>query len=108
LPCFGIHHTNKLNQFNLADDLMEPFRPFLDYLVVNINLKYTKELTPELKRELLSILMYDCTFNEQKIQILKVIEMSAESLARAICDKDFHLLKLPELKNEPQLINDGE
>jgi len=36
LPCFGVHHANKLNQFNLVDDLMEPFRPFLDYRVATM------------------------------------------------------------------------
>jgi CRISPR-associated protein Cas1 len=108
LPCFGIHHTSKLNQFNLADDLMEPFRPFLDYLVANIDFKDSKELTSVCKKQLLSVLMHDCTFNRQKIQILKAIEMSAETLAKAMCGKDFRMLSLPELKDKPQLVNDNE
>ncbi|MDR1691271.1 MAG: hypothetical protein LBR35_00310, partial [Rickettsiales bacterium] len=77
-------------------------------IVANLDFGNAKELTPELKRQLISILMHNCSFNGQKIQILKVIEMSAESLARAICDKDFRALKLPELKTPPQLVNDGE
>lgn len=108
LPCFGVHHSNKLNQFNLVDDLMEIYRPFVDYVVAGIDFNGIKELTPTLKNQLISALTYTCHICGQEIQILKAIEISAESLARAICGKDFRALKLPEFNGHPRIYNGGE
>ena len=44
-PCLGLHHDSELNQFNLADDLMEPFRPVAD-LYVAANVAEDAALTP--------------------------------------------------------------
>ena len=44
-PTFGIHHDSQLNAFNLADDLIEPYRPMVDLVVhenIGSNLKLTK------------------------------------------------------------------
>ena len=49
LPCFGIHHANKLNQFNLVDDMIEPFRPFVDYVVAKLSLSEASQLNAEIK-----------------------------------------------------------
>lgn len=51
LPCFGVHHANKLNQFNLVDDCIEPFRAFVDYKISQIDLSAETELTPKLKNQ---------------------------------------------------------
>ena len=58
LNTLGIHHRNQYNSFALADDIMEPFRPLVDERVLMIMEKYPgeKELTKEIKKELLSIL----------------------------------------------------
>ena len=45
IPCLGVHHCNELNPFNLVEDLIEPFRPFVDLLVSNIKKIVEKELT---------------------------------------------------------------
>jgi CRISPR-associated protein Cas1 len=107
LPCFGIHHDNHLNQFNLVDDLIEPFRPFVDYVVHTINFGDAQDLTPELKSKLVSVLLYNCTFNSEEIQLLKAVEMSAESMARAFRYQDVRALKLPEIKSRPQIAGDN-
>ena len=98
LPCFGIHHANKLNNFNLADDLMEPLRPFLDYKVKNINFKESEELSKELKNELVSTLTENCIINNEEVNILKTCELMAISLAKAIKEKDIRCISLPILK----------
>ena len=64
LPCFGIHHANKLNQFNLVDDLMEPFRAFVDYKVALMEWTEVKELTAELKKHLVIILNKNIFIND--------------------------------------------
>ncbi len=55
-PTFGIHHKNPRNAFNLVDDIMEPFRPIVDYLVWLIGEKQFKTLNPQAKQKLASIL----------------------------------------------------
>jgi CRISPR-associated protein Cas1 len=108
LPCFGVHHSNKLNQFNLVDDLMEIYRPFIDYVVAGIDFNGIKELTPALKNKLISALTFTCYIGGYEIQIMKAIEISAESLSRAICDKDFRALKLPEFNGHPKQYDGAE
>jgi CRISPR-associated protein Cas1 len=53
-PSLGIHHRNKYNPYCLADDIMEPYRPFVDSLVLDIIQSYpdSEDLTPELKKKL--------------------------------------------------------
>jgi CRISPR-associated protein Cas1 len=108
LPCFGVHHTNKLNPFNLVDDLMEIYRPFIDYIVACMDFRHITELSPQIKNQLIAALTYTCFLRGQEIQILKAIEISAESLARALCDKDFHALRLPEFNGHPRLSQGAE
>ena len=57
LPMVGVHHRNRYNAFPLADDIMEPYRPFVDEIVWNLSRKYEdlECLTPELKKPLLEI-----------------------------------------------------
>ena len=56
-PCLGIHHHNRYNPFCLADDLMEPFRPSVDKIVVDIVASFGSdcEIDKDLKRELFGI-----------------------------------------------------
>lgn len=61
-PCLGLHHDSELNQFNLADDLMEPFRPVAD-LYVAANVAENAALTPILKGKIVNLLNADdCLF----------------------------------------------
>ena len=62
LNTLGIHHKSKYNAFCLADDLMEPYRPYIDYLVYEIyNQGRNKidKLTPTIKSQLLNIYNVD-------------------------------------------------
>lgn len=95
LPCFGIHHDNQLNQFNLVDDMMEPMRPFVDYIVAKLNLSDCSDLTPELKNKLISVLLCNANMNGESISLLKCAEMMSASLAKTFRQKDCRLLSLP-------------
>ena len=57
LPTLGIHHHNRYNAYCLADDIMEPYRPYIDRLVFDITEQYgvDVELSKDIKSELLSI-----------------------------------------------------
>ena len=70
LPTLGIHHHNRYNAYCLADDIMEPYRPFVDKLIVEImdeNSHNTKlqaiELTKEVKTKLLQVPILDVIIN---------------------------------------------
>lgn len=95
LPCFGIHHDNQLNQFNLVDDMMEPLRPFVDYCVAKIDFTNYTDLTPELKNKLISVLLCNANMNNEVISLLKSAEMMTASLAKVFRQKDCRLLNLP-------------
>ena len=61
LPTLGIHHHNRYNAYCLADDIMEPYRPYVDQLVLDIiqcNLEIS-DITRDLKMRLLGIPMLD-------------------------------------------------
>lgn len=65
LPTLGIHHHNRYNAYCLADDIMEPYRPYVDKLVLKIieEQKDYNSLTNDIKRELLTIPHLDVTIN---------------------------------------------
>lgn len=106
LPCFGIHHDNQLNQFNLIDDMMEPLRPFVDYLVAKSDLSKHTDLTPELKNKLISVLICNADMNGEIISLLKCAEMMAASLAKTFRQKDCRLLSLPMFNSS--ILNTGD
>ncbi len=64
LPAFGIFHRNRYNAFPLADDLMEPYRPYVDELVYGLYVQDRPHLTKEVKSELLRILFVDTRFDK--------------------------------------------
>ena len=92
---FGIHHHSQLNQFNLADDFMEPFRPMVDLAVA----KYADaddELTPRAKRLLYGLTSYNVMLDGKKYALTYAIERTVQSFSSIIMDKRKDLL-LPEL-----------
>ena len=101
LPCFGLHHSNKLNPYNLADDVIEPFRPFVDKIVLKLNFDDTSFLTKEHKQNLVSVLTKNCSFDDEEISILKAIERTAETLVNAFKDKEAKSLSLPVFSKAP-------
>lgn len=58
-PTLGIFHANRANAFALADDLMEPYRPLVDQLVLDLVLDGEREVTPETKQVLTRIAVLD-------------------------------------------------
>jgi CRISPR-associated protein Cas1 len=98
IMCFGVHHSNDLNAFNLADDIMEVFRPFVDAIVVDMfkdNCAY-EELLKEHKQQLMSVLSAGCLFNSKNSNILTAVNQTAETFMNASKELDVALLTLPE------------
>lgn len=84
LPTLGIHHRNQYNAYCLADDIMEPYRPYVDLVVCGIIRQNGKflEMTPSMKKELLKIPQLDVKINGQKSPMLMAIQRTTASLAK--------------------------
>ena len=95
LPSLGIHHRSALNAFNLADDLMEPFRPLVDLLVHSFT-DQEEELTPERKRALFNCLNLEMLSGGQRHSVSYAIDREIQSLRRAMEEKQ-PVLTLPAL-----------
>lgn len=84
LPTLGIHHHNRYNAYCLADDIMEPYRPYVDALVCRLvsDEHITEELTTELKRELLQIPTLDVVINGKRSPLMVAVGQTTASLYR--------------------------
>lgn len=83
LPTLGIHHKNRYNAYCLADDIMEPYRPFVDELVCKIMQEGDNivELTPALKKKLLILLTIDVKFEDKTSPLMIGLQRTTSSLA---------------------------
>ena len=83
LPTLGIHHHNRYNAYCLADDIMEPYRPYVDRTVFDICRKGGPlRLTTELKRELLSIPTTDVFINDKRSPLMVAATTTTASLVK--------------------------
>ncbi len=88
LPTLGIHHHNKYNAYALADDIMEPYRPYVDLIVRDLVEKYYSEswadkgfeLTPEIKVELLKIPAIDVLIDGEQSPLMLAAQRTTASL----------------------------
>lgn len=84
LPTLGIHHRNKYNAYCLADDIMEPYRPYVDRIVLKIidNGENFLELGTSIKTQLLSIATVDVEFEKGRSPLMVGLQNTTASLAR--------------------------
>ena len=87
----GIFHKNTYNQFNLGCDLMEPFRPLVDYKVSKLNLK--NELSQEDKYMLLDVLNEEVYINGQRTTVLNAMQIYVRGVFSAIEEKNMGFFK---------------
>ena len=82
LPTLGIHHHNRYNAYCLADDIMEPYRPYVDELVVKIvdSGVDCSELTKEIKSQLLTIRVIDVVINGERSPLMIAVGQTTASL----------------------------
>ena len=98
LTAMGIHHRNKYNPYCLADDLMEPYRPLVDELVLKI-IEESREidpLTPALKRKLLQIPAMDVQIDGQTSPLMVGMQRTTASLMQCF-EGESRKLIFPEL-----------
>ena len=120
LPALGLHHQNDQNAFNLADDVIEPYRPFVDAWVKQqfaVEPPANYELSPQDKAKLVSLLGQDIRLTHQaqsgSCTMLAAIDASVISLSSAVVGEDYihggkiklELLSLPQF--EPSLLTNA-
>lgn len=94
LPTLGIHHANKYNAYCLADDIMEPYRPFVDEVVCYIvdSCDTYDELNTELKKELLVIPAIDVVIDGMKSPLMVAMSRTTNSLFQCFAGNSRKLL----------------
>jgi CRISPR-associated protein Cas1 len=85
-PAFGIHHCNRSNGFCLADDLMEPLRPWVDRQARKLHARGEVELNKLTKAPLMSVLYEECQVGEQRTTLQTAVERMVDSLVRCLTD----------------------
>lgn len=93
LPTLGIHHHNRYNAYCLADDIMEPYRPYVDQLVLDIihNSTEISEITREIKIQLLSIPTLDVIMNSKRSPLMIAAQQTTASLAKCFAGESKHI-----------------
>ncbi len=99
LPTLGIHHHNKYNAYCLADDIMEPYRPYVDMVVLEIleSGVDVSELNPDLKRQLLQIPVVDVVIEGKSNPLMIGMQRTTASL-NACFEGTERKIKYPEIE----------
>lgn len=97
-PTLGLHHSNAGNPMRLVDDLMEPFRPLMDWKVYQLQLKGENQVLPGAKRALVKVLYEDLSTSFGTTPLIIGIQRTATSLAQVYLGERSALeLPLPAL-----------
>lgn len=97
LPTLGIHHHNRYNAYCLADDIMEPYRPFVDSVVFSIvdNGENIKQLSKSIKTQLLRIPTIDVMINGRRSPLMVAVSQTTSSLTQCFEGK-LRKIKYPD------------
>jgi CRISPR-associated protein Cas1 len=95
-PTIGLFHDSEQNAFNLADDLIEPFRPIVDLHVAKHPATTEGDLSPADKSALVALLNVDIAMPQGRMSALSAIEYAVESLAR-VFEEGSNDIELPAL-----------
>ena len=109
IPAFGLHHHNQLNAFNLVDDMIEPFRCFVDMIVFTILkrekiIPYGTILSKEHRVELLKVFQIKVNISNIETDLLNAVKIAVNSLICSIKEKQ-QTLELPSISRN---YNNGE
>ena len=97
LPAIGIFHHNRSNAFPLADDIMEPYRPYVDEIVYGMFNDGMTELNQKSKSSLLHVLFCDTHFSKVTRPLSIALTMTAASLVKCY-SKELDKISYPLMK----------
>lgn len=96
-PMLGIFHRSEYNQFNLVDDLIEPFRPFVDCFIYQ-NLKEERYFKAEHRRELITLMNKRCRYKEGQYTLQSILEKFVIDFITVIETGEFDKIINPSLE----------
>ncbi len=98
LPTLGIHHHNRYNAYCLADDIMEPYRPYVDKLVLDIVAQFgaNAELDKEVKGRLLTIPVLDVAIGGRRSPLMVAMSQTTSSLYKCFSG-ELRKISYPEM-----------
>lgn len=96
VPSIGIYHCSQLNNFNLADDFLEPFRPVVDGFVRKFIKDSKGELDSELRKKLLRIFAIEVRFGKSVFDMAAAVDHVICSFKSACEEMDSLILELPQ------------
>ena len=98
MPTLGIHHHNRYNAYCLADDIMEPYRPYVDKVVVDIlNEDPEAEITTTTKIKLLNIPVTEVVIGGRRSPLMVAVSHTTSSLVKCFRGESRRLI-YPEMK----------
>jgi len=102
LPTFGIFHNSELNAYNLADDIIEPLRPLVDYIVKKLEIEDALDvhLGVEVKSALINVLVMQMRFKDEDVTLLHICDVLAHSFVKTLQSNNVDLFYLPEIMQE--------
>ena len=97
LPTLGIHHHNRYNAYCLADDIMEPYRPFVDEVVIKImqTVSDYSEITKEIKQQLLIVPIVDVVIDGKRSPLMIAAQQTTASLYKCF-DGELRKIAYPD------------
>ncbi len=95
-PSLGIHHKSQLNQFNLADDIIEPYRPIIDNFVYQNYTEWDEEFFTPQKAELQLLLNSATVIDGNRHSVANAIELTVQSIISSFENEEIKV-KLPDL-----------
>lgn len=96
-PAIGIFHHNRSNAFPLADDIMEPFRPYVDEIVYDLTMQGKTELTQNIKADLINVLYADTQYSQVTRPLSVGLSHTTASLVRCY-SKEQKQIDFPEFR----------
>lgn len=96
-PSLGVFHSNELNAFNLADDLIEPYRPYVDLWVSKNILEDERYFLPEHRRSLVSLLFTEVEIDGEIHSLTNAVRKTVSSFSSCCRVNSTKFLKLPTL-----------
>jgi CRISP-associated protein Cas1 len=101
-PALGIHHSNQFNPLCLADDLMEIYRPLVDWKTFLLASENQTEIDRDTKQELLSLLVHTCVIDKKFLPLMTAVHSYAASVKRVLAKEDQQVVlpefEIPEVK----------
>ena len=83
LPTMGIHHHNRYNAYCLADDIMEPYRPYVDKIVFDtLQENPDAEITSDVKIKLLNIPVMEVCISGRRSPLMVAVSYTTSSLVK--------------------------